>query len=180
MSSYVVALDLEFSQPNQRIFSIGLAVGDIESETIVDKLELFVNINEQLSPYIKTLCHVTQEQVDSGVHPSAVVGIINSFVGKYDRAIVNPITWGCGDVEALRAQYYTPLDEWPFGRRFIDAKTLFQSYRLAQGEKTQGGLGNVCAAWGIPFRGTKHTSVDDAANTFYLWVKMAKKFAGAL
>ena len=56
-----VALDLEFTQPSEKIFQIGITIGESNTRTIIESRSWWVNPNEPLSDYIKTLCHVKDE-----------------------------------------------------------------------------------------------------------------------
>ena len=55
---------------------------------------------------------------------------------------------------------------------WIDTKTLFVSWRFANGKPIQGGLAKSMLKVGIKFEGRKHNATDDAVNTFRTYVRM--------
>jgi len=179
-----LSLDLELNQPSNKIIQIGACVGDIETGEIVDRFSIFVNPHEELgycdggensSKTITDLTGITQDQVDNGVELREAYLQLVEFAKKYET-FINPITWGGGDSEAIRQQLYAdPYNQnlsWIFGRRWIDAKTLFVSWRFANNEPIKGGLARSMLKLGLKFEGRKHDAEDDAVNTFRIYVKL--------
>ena len=91
-----------------------------------------------------------------------------------------PLTWGTGDVHALKKEL--PLTcQWSFGRRELDAKTVFQAYQLAMGQKVYADLSEALPRMGLSFIGQPHRAQDDAINTFLIFFKLLSQFKkGAL
>lgn len=172
------AIDLEMNQPSGKIIQIGACVFNLSSG-ILHKFSIFVNPHEDLNPFITNLTGISQEQVDEGVPFVDAYSALYTLHTSY-RSFVNPVTWGQGDVEAIRRHMMgpdpsTPIG-WPFGRRIIDVKTLFVAWRLSQGLPIQGGLAKSMLKVGLKFEGRKHDALDDAVNTARMYIEMLKKF----
>ncbi len=170
----IVALDLEMNNPthDQRIISIGVTVGDLYNRTILDSKDFFVNPHEQLTDFIKNLCHIKQETVDSAPD------LIDSYnqMAEFIRSFApHPmlIQWGNGDDWQLKRQLNaTGLPyEWVFGRTSMNVKNLVQAHSLARQAKSQGGLATYMTRYGLKFEGTKHVSKDDSKNTLLMYYR---------
>lgn len=161
------AFDLEMAQPSNKIIQIGYCIGNVLTGEILTTDSLMVNPQEQLTPYIITLTGITQEQVDSGTDLETAYKMLAEAHAKYE-AHYSPITWGCGDVETLKAQTGRN-GSFCFGRRYWDAKTLFQARQLARNEKMQAGLAKALTKMGMQFKGRKHNAESDAINTFLIF-----------
>lgn len=180
-----LAVDLELNQPSNTIIQIGACVGDIETGQVIDKISLIVNPHEQLGycnggdndgKTITDLTGITQQDVDNGMELLDAYDQFVEFAQKYD-VFVNPLTWGGGDIEEIRQQVLKKLEsprtiKWPFGRRWIDVKTLFVSWRFANNEPIKGGLARSMVKVGLAFQGRKHDAMDDAVNTFRIYAKL--------
>lgn len=172
MKTIFTSLDLEMNQPSGKIISVGAVVGNILSGEILGSMHAFVNPQETLAPFIITLTGIKQEDVDGAGTLLEAYKQLRAMHLSHE-AFMNPITWGGGDSETLRAQLPSDI-EWIFGRRWIDAKTLFISYRLANGLPIQSGLSKSMAKLGLAFEGQKHNAKDDALNTFRIYCEMLK------
>lgn len=180
------SLDLEMAQPSGNIIQIGACVGNIRTGEILEKLSVFVNPKEPLSQEIIDLTGIKQQDVDSA---GTLVEAYNQLreVHVKHGSFLNPITWGGGDSECLMTQLLyqksigpeTGFSGWCFGRRWIDTKTLFVSWRLANGQPIQGGLAKSMLKVGLRFEGRKHNGLDDAVNTFHMYRKMLELLKGA-
>jgi len=102
--------------------------------------------------------------------------LLEPFAGE---RVLNPITWGGGDTETLREQLQLDREQWLFGRRWLDAKTLFVAWRMAQGRELQGGLGRSMTKLGLAFEGRQHNAIDDAENTFRIYRALLFEFGKA-
>ena len=164
------SLDLEMNQPSGKIISVGAVVGNITTGEILESLHVFVNPNETLAPCIIKLTGINQEDVDGASTLLEAYEQLKAMHLKHE-AFINPITWGGGDSETLKEQL--PLGtEWIFGRRWIDAKTLFISWRIANGQPNQSGLSRSMVKLGLAFEGRKHNAKDDAKNTWIIYCKL--------
>jgi inhibitor of KinA sporulation pathway (predicted exonuclease) len=171
-----MSLDLEMNQPSRRIIQIGACVGNIKTGAIFEKISLFVNPYERLNPYITDLTKITQEDVDNGYTLEEAYRKLQDLHSKYG-AFINCITWGGGDSQELLTQLKEDnpsFEGWCFGRRWIDTKTLFVSWRFSQGQPIQGGLAKSMLKVGLKFEGQKHNATDDAVNTFKMYARMLR------
>jgi inhibitor of KinA sporulation pathway (predicted exonuclease) len=176
------ALDLEMNQPSKKIIQIGACVGNIKTGQIFKKLSIFVNPNEHINPFITELTKITQEDVDNGYTLEEAYRKLQKMHENYG-AFVNCATWGGGDSQELlqQLQQENPhFEGWCFGRRWIDTKTLFVSWRFSQGQPIQGGLAKSMTKVGLRFEGQKHNAMDDAVNTFKMYCKMLSLFKEAV
>lgn len=171
------SLDLEMSQPSKKIIQIGACVGNISTGEILEKLSIFVNPKEQLSEFIIGLTGITQADVDAGVTLEEAYLKLKEMHLKYS-SFINSVCWGGGDSNELAEQLLKEnpnFTGWCFGRRWIDVKTLFVSWRFANGKPIQGGLAKSMIKVGLKFNGRKHNAMDDAVNNFYMYRAMLEK-----
>jgi len=168
------SLDLEMNQPSNTIIQIGAVVGNIRTGEILEKLCINVHTDEILSPNVMKLTKIQQKDVNNGME------LIDAYkelrrIHMEHRSFTNPITWGGGDSALLFKQLkskYTDFDSWPFGKRWIDVKTIFVGWRIANGEPLQGGLSRSMAKVNVIFKGQAHNAGWDAENTFNMFRKM--------
>lgn len=88
------------------------------------------------------------------------------------------IQWGAGDDVCLKTQLIEKgmkEEDWIFGHRSFDVKTVVQSIQLAKGTKIQGGLKKNCQRFGVKFEGPAHDALQDAINTFSLYSDLLKR-----
>lgn len=174
------SLDLELNQPSRKIIQIGATVGNIATGKIFEKLCVFINPNERIAPFITELTKITQQDVDHGLTLEEGYQKLRRMHENYG-AFVNPITWGGGDSQELLEQLKQEnphFEGWCFGRRWIDTKTLFVSWRFANGQPIQGGLARSMVKVGLKFEGQKHWAPDDAENTFRMYIAMLNLLKG--
>jgi len=170
MANNIVAFDLEFTDETQKIIEIGLTVAHLPSRKILDKQHFFVNPNETLSDYIKTLTSITQQDVDTANDISQVMKDVSLYLYQYSTH-KQPITWGSGDLYQIRKQ--APKDiPFPFGYTEMNIKCIHQAIKTAQGVSTQGGLSKSMNYWGLKFEGIKHRAIHDSYNTMRLYFKI--------
>lgn len=170
----LMSLDLEYNQPSKSIIQVGIAIGNLKSGDILETRCYNIKVDEQISEFITTLTGIEQDDVDEGFDLDWAYGRIYALHLEYD-CFRNPITWGGGDSEDLRKALGLDDDRYVFGRRWIDAKTLFVSRCLAKDEKTQSGLAKSMTRLGLQFEGRKHNAKDDAVNTFRIYRKLLEE-----
>jgi inhibitor of KinA sporulation pathway (predicted exonuclease) len=172
---YFLAIDLELNQPSNTIIQLGWAIGNIKSGEIVETGSNIVYTTETINPEIVALTKITDEQIAQGV---SLVDAYNTMMASCERwdCFINPITWGGGDSQLLKEQLPTDI-VWKLGRRWIDAKTVYCSWRLAHFEEPAGGLAKALTKLGLAFQGRKHNAVDDAVNTFRIYRRLLDEFA---
>ena len=177
-NTILMALDLEMNQPSRSIIEVGAAIGDVATGELIEIKSWLTAMppGEVLDPRIIALTSIQSHELIWSVH--AAFRELVAFRDKHG-AFINPLVWGAGDVQALLAAVYRPDDVETFGRRVIDAKTLYASWRLANGRKTAGGLSRAMTRVGLPgFVGKKHRACNDAANTFEIYCKMLEFLKG--
>ena len=171
------SLDLELNQPSKKIIQIGACIGNISTGQILEKFSVFVNPGEKISPFITDLTKITQEDANNGLTLEEAYRKLQKMHDNYG-SFVNPITWGGGDSQELLEQLKQEnphFEGWCFGRRWIDTKTLFVSWRFANRQPIQGGLARSMTKVGLNFQGQKHNALDDAVNTFRMYCVMLNK-----
>ena len=195
----VFSLDLELNpslkNPFYKIIEVGGVIGNLDDGSIVEEFSFLVNPYEPLNTCeIQPLCNITkltgitQEMIDKeGMDLHEVYYKLCDLRKKYVdlgfKIHRNPVTWGSDSLdlkEQLEVDYGMRFkssrdpqaDNFLFGYRWLDAKTIFQSIRLAKGESTQAGLAKALTKYQINFKGKKHRAKDDALNTFLLYKKM--------
>jgi inhibitor of KinA sporulation pathway (predicted exonuclease) len=174
----VTSLDLELNKSGNKttsIIQIGAIVGNLSTGEILERVNLIVNPQEPLDPFIIKLTGITQEQVDSGIPLKEAYSILSNVHTKHG-SLRNCVTWGGGDNQELRSQLGLNEQNFIFGRRWIDVKTIYQSYRMSQDMKIQAGLKKACHNMGLLFKGPAHDALQDAENTFNLYIHLLKKF----
>lgn len=176
MTNVFVAIDLEFTQPTQKIIQLGYCIGNVRTKEILEKGSWFINPEEQLTDYIKNLTGITQEQVNDGYTPAEAVRQLQ-FIADSHNAHRQVITWGRGDVESL-LQYLkqddAPVKFWTFGRRYFDTKTIYQARMLGKGMSMEAGLQKAMVMEKLVFQGRPHNAEADAHNTFLLFCHLIK------
>jgi len=165
-------LDLELNQPSTKIIQVGYVIAN-PNEWLI-KRSIYVNPHEKLDPRIIDLTGITQEQVDFGFELSDAYQEICRDVVSFG-CFINPVTWGGGDSEHLKKELGKG-DEFIFGRRWIDAKTLFVAWALANGKPPMGGLSSSLKKFRLKFEGKRHDALDDAYNTMRIFWELLKYF----
>lgn len=168
-----IALDLEFNQPSGKIIQVGLAAGDLSSGALVDTFSRYVRLDEPLAPSIGELCGITPDMLDSAPCLDEVEREMRQWLAPYaDTRQLNPLTWGGGDSQTLRAQLGQEDERWPFGRRWVDVKTVFVALQHSRGRNAAGGLSSSLRKVGLQFDGRPHDARDDAVNTWRMYVRL--------
>lgn len=172
-----ISLDIEMNQPEDPIgikspiIQIGAVVANLRTGEILEEYNQYVDVIEPITPYITKLTKIDDALLfNEGVTLKEAYEGLAPLKEKYD-CFPNPITWGGGDSQELRDQLYKLFPEagaWVFGRRWIDAKTVFQMYSFSKNMKVQAGLAKAMTRLGLAFSGTKHNALDDAKNTVFI------------
>lgn len=180
MKPLLVALDLEFNQPSQRIIQIGAAIGDLRTGNILSRLSLYVNPLEALNPEISKLCGITPAALDNaGSLLDAYVQLKAWLEPFREERQLNPLTWGGGDSQQLREQLALQDESWPFGRRWVDVKTVFVALQHGRGLEGTGGLARSMKHMRRPFVGRPHDALDDAVNTFRMYCALLAEMSSS-
>jgi inhibitor of KinA sporulation pathway (predicted exonuclease) len=135
---------------------------------------------EALAPEIVKLCGIKQADVDSAPDIKEAYRQLTIWLKPYaGQRSLNPLTWGGGDSEDLRQAVGVDRedrDSWVFGRRWLDVKAVYIAWRAAHQRPGDGGLARSMSKLGLAFRGRRHNALDDAENTFAVYVALLKQF----
>ena len=189
-----IALDLELNcdgtNPTEEIIQVGYCAFDTETGNILEVAGDYVCISKPLHPYITTLTGITQKEIDDqGVSLEQAYKNLMSFFEKHDAGFRQIITWGGGDLSALKDELtFKGFTGWTLGRSECNAKAIYQAYRVANGAKHQSGLKNsmnkVGLKWNtfkeIDLNGntkerTAHNAKCDALNTAIMYMFLSNK-----
>ena len=185
----VSSIDLEMNQPSKNIIEIGITVGDLMTGDVLHKDGMFIKLpnDETIHPRITKLTSIRDEDLDrNGLDLREAYLLVTHIHRKYD-AYRNPIVWGSGndnDSSHIKDQLERnfdvgmDFDEFCFGRRVLDIKTMFQMQFIANGINPKCGLAKAMTRVGLQFKGKKHRAVDDAYNTFVLTHHAIKNMRG--
>lgn len=183
----ITSLDLELNPGTWEIIQIGACVGDLRTGTIFNKISMHIKTPNKLNVDtsnglcdITKLTGITQKDVDNGVElidAYKVLSELHNSSYKYDdiweRPFRNCLVWGGGDTTKLKDELIKINglnEEFCFGHRFIDVKTIFQFHMLSTtGELKQGGLSKSMGRIGLQFKGKIHNALDDSFNTFRVY-----------
>ena len=175
----VVSIDLEMNQPSGKIIQIGISVGNIETYEHLGRKNWIVDPKEEVTAFIENLTGITNDRIKiEGVPLEDASSSMFKYLSEFDDVFINPVTWGGGDSIELRNQLENFDDRWPFGRRWIDVKTLFVAWQMSRGEKPVGGLSKSMNKMGLVFDGRKHDAEDDAFNTLRMYFKFLEIYRG--
>jgi inhibitor of KinA sporulation pathway (predicted exonuclease) len=177
--THLVSLDLEMNQPSGKIIQIGAAVGCTVKKSVLDSFSVLVDPQEELNPFIVELTGVTPEAIaKDGVDMQTAGQRLFEFIKPY-RSFMNPLTWGGADSSELRTQLGLDSERWPFGRRWVDVKTVHVAMCLSSGIHPSGGLAKTMKKhYGLNFEGDSHDARWDAVNTLRLFFEMQGRYFG--
>ena len=169
----LLCMDLEMNQPSGKIIQIGAVVGDTENGDILDRYRAYVNPGEPLAEFITILTGITEQDIKTqGVSLTEAYEGVRKLHLRHD-CFINPVTWGGGDSQELFNQLpETSREHWPFGRRWIDAKTVHVSKMISNGKVLSGGLSTSMKHYRLKFDGRKHDAQVDAENTWKIYYHM--------
>lgn len=170
----LLALDLELNSPSEKIIEVGACAFDTDWSWH-EKRSWLVHPGEPIDPRITELTGITDVMVQSG---TSLERAYTELIEWRDAigAFINPLVWGHGDVQKLeREASELGLETRRFGRRVIDAKTVYVAWRIANGKAPAGGLAKAMTKFGLAFDGKKHRAADDAYNTARIFTAMLEQ-----
>lgn len=174
----IISLDLEMNKPSGTIIQVGAVVGSLVTGDVIETYSTCIFTEEKIDPFITDLTGIRNDDVIVGCSLYQAYNNLKDLHARYD-CFRNPLTWGGGDSQELKTQLHVPDNEmFLFGRRWIDVKTVFITYQIANGLPRQAGLGKAMNKLGMEFKGTKHNAVDDAINTFRIYLKLLELIKG--
>lgn len=174
MTQNFLALDLEMNKPSGKIIEVGVCIGAYnQPDTDYVKRSWYLDPEEPIDAFITGLTGITDQTIATSAVPWATMaGELSALIGEH-QPFLNPVTWGGGDTQLLLQSISEQGITFPhFGRRWIDAKTIYVFNRMAESKPTKGGLRSAMAAYMRRFQGTPHRAGDDAYNTLRLFFAM--------
>lgn len=185
------ALDLELEQPSTnpqtpdsllseaKIIQIGVVFFNVKTGEVLESKKWYININVKLSEFIKKLTGITQTEINSGTDIATAYEELLILIKKHN-AITQPVTWGSGDLWALRKEVLLTDKKWTLGTGEMNVKALYQLYAQINGLKYRGGLESSMNRLGLTFQGRAHDALVDADNTRLMLMALLKAFKGEL
>lgn len=169
----LLTLNLITNTPSGKILEIGACVGDALTGEVIETFSQLVDSEEDVAQTITHFYGITDEEVlRSGVSLSDAYHELKILYNKH-ICYCNPVVWGNENMITLLQQVGD--DEWGFGRRSLDVKTVFQTYRLANGNSIPGSLESSMAKMGLR-PDDSATAEKVAINIFKLYYSLLEKF----
>lgn len=175
------ALDLELNNLKNgkvpKVIQVGVAIGNpLCNDDDIQTYSWYLNPEEEINEEITKLTGITNEMVQTQSVPHQVVAEeLGSLIKTY-KCFTNPVVWGQGDADELKAEFRERGIDFPFfGRRIFDVKTLFVFNQIVNGRTKSGGLRKVINSYNLGFKGTPHRADDDALNTLRLFFFYLRK-----
>ena len=171
----LIAIDLEMNQPSNKIIQVGWTCGDPLTGRTYAIEGRYIYLDEPLDPMISNLCGIQQETLNKSSTLQNTYSDLLKDWNKYECSVTT-LAWSKGDLALLRKQLSDDMG-WPFGQHYIDAKNLYQSWKLKQNPiHLKGGLARAMVRLGLQFEGRKHNAKDDAYNTFRIYHRLLQEF----
>jgi ATP-dependent DNA helicase DinG len=174
-----LALDLELnldaSGNPKKIIQVGIAIGNPGNIKDIKTYSWYINPQEPIVPYITELTGITDDDVQNKSTPIDKVAAEIGQLIDANNVFVNPVQWGMGDADELKAEFRNSGVEFPyFGNRAIDAKTIYTFLQAVKGNSVKGGLRSCMGRYKLSFKGEPHRADVDAYNTlvFYFTLLM--------
>jgi inhibitor of KinA sporulation pathway (predicted exonuclease) len=167
-----LAIDLELNSNGEgnvtKIIQVGVAIGSNINN--IQTYKWYVNPKEPLTPFITELTGITQEDIDTKAVPlSQVAAELGELIVQHNT-FVNPVQWGFGDADELKAEFKENNVEFPyFGHRAIDVKTIYTFLQMAKENSVKGGLRSCMGRYKLTFKGEPHRADVDAYNTLVFY-----------
>lgn len=178
------ALDLELNNKNDgtvpKIIEVGLAIGSPVRSTPIRTFSWYLDPQEPITPFITQLTGITDETIQEKAVTHETVAEQLGALLNVNECFANPIVWGQGDADELKAEFKERNIDFPFfGRRIFDVKTLYVFQQMVEGKAPSGGLRKSMLSYGLSFEGTPHNAADDALNTlrfFFYFLQRQRQF----
>jgi inhibitor of KinA sporulation pathway (predicted exonuclease) len=179
-----LSLDLELNNLQNgtvpRIIQVGIAWGSPVRPDDIKTFSWYLDPEQEISPFIQQLTGITDEIIkEKSVSHEVVAKELGALI-NINKCFVNPVTWGQGDADELKAEFRERNIHFPFfGRRILDVKTLYVFNQITQGKTPSGGLRKSMISYGLTFEGQSHRAEIDALNTlrfFFYFLEKQRKF----
>jgi inhibitor of KinA sporulation pathway (predicted exonuclease) len=178
------SLDLELNNKNDgttpRIIQVGVSVGSPVRPDDIKTFSWYLDPEEEITPFITKLTGIDNQLIKEKAVPHQIVAEELGALININKCFVNPVTWGQGDADELKAEFRERNIHFPFfGRRIFDVKTLYVFNQMVQGKSPSGGLRKSMLSYGLTFEGQSHRAEIDALNTllfFFYFLEKQRKF----
>jgi inhibitor of KinA sporulation pathway (predicted exonuclease) len=179
-----ISIDLELNNKNDgttpRIIQVGVSIGSPLKTDDIKTFSWYLDPEEEITPFITKLTGIDNQLIKEKAVPHQIVAEELGALININKCFVNPVTWGQGDADELKAEFRERNINFPFfGRRILDVKTLYVFNQMVQGKSPSGGLRKSMIAYGIDFQGQSHRADIDAKNTlrfFFYFLEKQRKF----
>lgn len=164
------ALDLELNNKNDgtqpKIIEVGVAIGSPLRPDDIRTMNWYLDPQEPITEFITKLTGISDKTIKEEAVPHETVAKELGALLNINQVFPNPITWGQGDADELKAEFRERNIDFPFfGRRIFDVKTIYVFNQMVRGKSTSGGLRKAMNSYGVKFEGTPHRASVDAYNT---------------
>jgi inhibitor of KinA sporulation pathway (predicted exonuclease) len=178
------SLDLELNNKNDgttpRIIQVGVSIGSPVRPDDIKTFSWYLDPEEEITPFITKLTGIDNQLIKEKAVPHQIVAEELGALININKCFVNPVTWGQGDADELKAEFRERNIHFPFfGRRIFDVKTLYVFNQMVQGKSPSGGLRKSMLSYGLTFEGQSHRAEIDALNTlrfFFYFLEKQRKF----
>lgn len=183
-----MVLDAEYNQPSRKTIQIGAAIFNARNAALIERLEIFVNPGEPITPEITHLTGIRDQDVSNGMTIIQAYEELKKFHAKH-KCFRNPMVWGSGtrndslhiyqeyrEAAGLGADSDIQQTDNFMGFRVIDVKTIYQSCAIFENSQYAGGLKDSMKRLGLVFEGDAHRALTDAINTFRVWYHLMRIF----
>jgi inhibitor of KinA sporulation pathway (predicted exonuclease) len=179
-----ISIDLELNNKNDgttpKIIQVGVSIGSPVRPDDIKTFSWYLDPEEEITPFITKLTGIDNQLIkEKSVDHKTVAEELGALI-NINKCFVNPVTWGQGDADELKAEFRERNINFPFfGRRILDVKTLYVFNQMVQGKSPSGGLRKSMISYGLTFEGQSHRAEIDALNTlrfFFYFLEKQRKF----
>jgi inhibitor of KinA sporulation pathway (predicted exonuclease) len=179
-----ISIDLELNNKQDgttpKIIQVGVSIGSPLKTDDIKTFSWYLDPEEEITPFITKLTGIDNKLIKEKAVPHQIVAEELGALININKCFVNPVTWGQGDADELKAEFRERNIHFPFfGRRIFDVKTLYVFNQMVQGKSPSGGLRKSMLSYGIDFQGQSHRAEIDAKNTlrfFFYFLEKQRKF----
>jgi inhibitor of KinA sporulation pathway (predicted exonuclease) len=179
-----ISIDLELNNKNDgttpKIIQVGVSIGSPLKTDDIKTFSWYLDPEEEITPFITKLTGIDNQLIKEKAVPHQIVAEELGALININKCFVNPVTWGQGDADELKAEFRERNIHFPFfGRRIFDVKTLYVFNQMVQGKSPSGGLRKSMLSYGLTFEGQSHRAEIDALNTlrfFFYFLEKQRKF----
>jgi inhibitor of KinA sporulation pathway (predicted exonuclease) len=179
-----ISIDLELNNKQDgttpKIIQVGVSIGSPVRPDDIKTFSWYLDPEEEITPFITKLTGIDNQLIKEKAVPHQIVAEELGALININKCFVNPVTWGQGDADELKAEFRERNIHFPFfGRRIFDVKTLYVFNQMVQGKSPSGGLRKSMISYGIDFQGQSHRAEIDALNTlrfFFYFLEKQRKF----